>query len=529
MSSRRDFLKSLFYSGAYYKLVRPIQLIVNGVVTQQIFANENNYGPKYIRFLFAGAPPRWFYDCPLRIHDNSVFQNNSMSITHGSGEYRDYKYKNKYNIPILWQRDMPLVNSSKIKQESLLDNMIFIRGISAPNPDHLSSRLATISPNNEVETIAGILMENASEIIPAVQYDQVFHHKSKIGQGAIITGGEGTNFASTLLSSFNSSRVFEKFMTNDNLEKMINAAASSISSQNIFQDGKREIIKLDKKKAKEAIRTGISQYIEQYDTLFAKYDSLMKASFNTSLGEGIELGNHLSNQNYDRKFYQLQGNINFFDDKQIDNLMDGFNEDTYILRLRESFAIAELLIKNNISNSFLGRVLHIGNINYGSGNVTISLDGHSTGKYSSLLFYSKFYQAFNTCLYELMSQLKSDNMFDRTLIEITSEFNRMGRRDGSGSDHGWKGANTTLLSGKIKEFQISGYTAPYQSGTYEGSWGYAGDMNGKVSGGKITMDNLISTCANILGIRSPLVNVDSLVTENSRGEMHIRFEGKDVS
>ena len=167
-----------------------------------------------------------------------------MSITHGSGEYRDYKYKNKYNIPILWQRDMPLVNSSKIKQESLLDNMIFIRGISAPNPDHLSSRLATISPNNEVETIAGILMENASEIIPAVQYDQVFHHKSKIGQGAIITGGEGTNFASTLLSSFNSSRVFEKFMTNDNLEKMIESLTISLNNETVNRTENDNLIKM---------------------------------------------------------------------------------------------------------------------------------------------------------------------------------------------------------------------------------------------------------------------------------------------
>jgi uncharacterized protein (DUF1501 family) len=139
-----------------------------------------------------------------------------------------------------------------------------------------------------------------------------------------------------------------------------------------------------------------------------------------------------------------------------------------------------------------------------------------------------FYRGLSSCLLELIDVCKATqtpdgkNLFNELLIHLASDFNRMPRANGSGSDHGFNGASTTLISGAIQGLKITGNIAinPGASfpnvASYPGTWGFAAPFQGTfMSGRKVNAGNLASTISTILRIPSPSPNDPSLVVESS--------------
>jgi hypothetical protein len=123
------------------------------------------------------------------------------------------------------------------------------------------------------------------------------------------------------------------------------------------------------------------------------------------------------------------------------------------------FAVAEFLIKNKFVNHVMLN-LDQGNFNFvnlidnkdGSKmDVDVPYDSHNRGCGLALLTESYMYLGLMTCLQIFKTATVELNIFKDTVFEISSEFARTPRRDGSGSDHGGSNAIvTSVLSGAIQ-------------------------------------------------------------------------------
>ncbi len=147
-------------------------------------------------------------------------------------------------------------------------------------------------------------------------------------------------------------------------------------------------------------------------------------------------------------------------------------------------------------------------------------DSHLEGVYPSYYNASFLWYSFATCLYELVEQIKSHNLFDDVVIHVGSEFTRSGRTEGSGSDHGIWGNQNLVLNGEIKKLFVIGDlfdTPPSNKGLsgYPGTWGYGApvtNLGGPGIDRQVDAGNLAATLARMIGCASPSPNSVSLVT-----------------
>ena len=155
-----------------------------------------------------------------------------------------------------------------------------------------------------------------------------------------------------------------------------------------------------------------------------------------------------------------------------------FTTNSYNDTLATSLAIAEILIKNDITNSLL---LDAGMLqNVGPESTTNSLvryesqqffhDTHAMGTIGSTYCMTKYFLGLGVGIEKFMSEMSSIDY----LIHLSSEFSRNGRVDMSGSDHGQNSSVHTIVSNKISSNQILGSVEYDQTDTYEGHWGWGG-------------------------------------------------------
>jgi hypothetical protein len=157
----------------------------------------------------------------------------------------------------------------------------------------------------------------------------------------------------------------------------------------------------------------------------------------------------------------------------------------------------------------------------GSGNHRwLGLDFHTFGAIPQMAMTVKIIRAFYACLYELTKSLKrvnvagGTNLFDQTLIQITSDFNRSPLVDQKGSDHGYNGSNISWVSGMISKCDLVGNIKADTEANYLGSWGKAAGVSGITGNQTLRMGNLASTVAAALGVPSPTPNDDPVFVKD---------------
>jgi hypothetical protein len=116
-------------------------------------------------------------------------------------------------------------------------------------------------------------------------------------------------------------------------------------------------------------------------------------------------------------------------------------------------------------------------------------------------------------------------LFDRTLIQVSGDFNRSARTDMAGSDHGYNGSNYSLHSGMINGIKLvgkikndRGQSIGQATNDYLGSWGLA-DKLSESDPQPLRIGRVASTIAAALEIPSPTPNDNSLVTKDSNGKL----------
>jgi hypothetical protein len=194
-----------------------------------------------------------------------------------------------------------------------------------------------------------------------------------------------------------------------------------------------------------------------------------------------------------------------------------------------SFAVMEFLLLNGYSCSIMAGFGSVSGLSY-NGNTTdlksYAFDEHNGGTAVSLIVHSFMYTALSACLYELISQLKASdrgNLFNETVIHVGAEFSRSPTFSGKGSEHGWRAAVASVLSGVISAPMVIGNslkgTAPPSSltesnasGDY-GTWGEAATVD--FTGGKfteLTIGHMTSTICRLLRV-NPLLPTDMALAD----------------
>ncbi len=532
-NSRRDFLKNSLMTGpmcANALKMGPFALFLESIVKKaygiedDLDANNLNY----IGIMMSGAPPRWYFDLPLAPNGGSEpFIESPMVMTQIVNNQFKYQQKKfgKYYMPIMWDKYIPQVNGGRKKMSELLQHMIMFRGYNLGVDGHSGNQIRHFRPNTGGTSIDGVLGSVSSRPIPNVACGTSYGFSSPTGSSQVSVSLSDSNPLNTLLSNFSlNGGATPLTMKDSDVEDAFDQVLKSMEQNAHKNNLPLKNAYANRINAKKVFKEEFGDLKTWYQKRYAEYRALETDCFtgsNYSLGGGIQTHGYLNlNQSHglSNNYYRIQ-NINQRGTNDPDwgvNLNNAFKSNTYLYAMAHTLTIAEFLIQNKLTSGMTLQWGSLRNLQIGTKNFNLSNDGHRNGTLASLLFYSKMYQNIAAGLNEFKNFLEDIGEFDKSVIQLSGDFNRSAKADGGGSDHGWMGTNTTVLSGMVKEHTILGNCTARTSGGYKGSWGQGAGMD-FLGGSTMAMGHVSSSIATMLDCKTTSENNPSLVKKDSSG------------
>jgi hypothetical protein len=530
--SRRDLVKGL---GAAYGLSlikgRMVSQIVEGFVSSAQADTGLLPNFRYINFYTPGGIPRWYFDLPLIPNGNDQFLLNKQVITSLSigpdallkGVYAHTKMGNKFYLPKIWSYPIPLSNGGVGTLNELANSALFLRGVDQGIDGHEFNTTRQNTPIPGGMTYTGLFADSGENPIPAARANSNFEHRSAKNKASIDFNYRAD--LKVLSNSFNSFKTAnpKSFGSLTLAQRTIEAAVKSIQKTQGANSPYMTAIKENRDNAIKLLNSSFDTIDADYSVIYTKYVSLISASLRMVLPGVTDIPVNAISR--DPRFNILVSDFN-----------PGVQSSETTGDIRTGFQnimvspLAEYLIVKNLSSSVVASLGFFSNFNiqnyYSFDGTTqtyknlvstplfktLGSDVHSTGTFPALIMFTRHYHAYATCLHELMTVLKSKNLYDKTLIQTTTEFNRIPRNDGSGSDHGFNGSATSLFTGRIKEPIVVGNILV--NGSSRGTWG-EGAPSSALGQQKVNLGNVVSTICSIFELPTPAPNNPSLVILDS--------------
>ncbi|WP_408099031.1 hypothetical protein ACJVC5_08950 [Peredibacter sp. HCB2-198] len=493
---------------------------------------------KYISLVLAGGAPRYYWDLPIQPNGNDAIVANPMVVnkfvnSNGniSAEYATAKV-GSYYMPHVWSGN--LATTAGVAPMSLLgQNMMIMRGLDLQIDSHPIDRERQVAPVPGGISLSGLVADHASTPIPAV---------GRGGGGGYYRGEKGvayvelagTNPLTVALSPFSPIGSM-KTINNGQVEMAIDNALKRMSALSADKNKFLPSTFATRFNAKKMMMKSFGNLQATYTSLVTKYTGLINRSFEAQGGLSLQGVDNIAVPALGTgPFRVTEGEYLTGDD--IRTLTD---IKTTIVELAESMAVAEFMITQGLSSSVNVVASDFNNVFYQSAYNPTSkvtrtsvrgrhgMDVHFTGSYAAVVLFSRYYRAVSSCLYELIAQLKSvqtgygQNLFDRTVMTVTSEFNRIPRVDGSGADHGWQGSNFTLLSGMVNNLTVVGNVKTNVGN--RGTWGLAGPLD-ELNGREAIIGNAASTVSALVEVQTPTPNDQSFVYKDSKGKAQLSIK-----
>jgi hypothetical protein len=552
--NRKEFLSILVLSALSPKILADYSEKVEESSLQDM---------NYILLNFYESPPRWLFDLPLKAKKTSKFLPSAMISTRYQDHIPVYKTINYKGIemPSLLTNEIPTTDGSKVKIERIFDNALVIRGCNMNRDGHDSNSKILESAAEGKISLGGAIAKNSNKILSAVSVN-----------------GERADIFKTVISSFLTEEGNKASNAEDGKDNLIRNLISlfenksEVSEEKLFDSIFSKLNKHIKSKSdyhykeiNKLSKLPFNRIYTEYEDSFKKYKSLIDKCFKefeidnvtnvpikgASFPVTFKLNKEKSTSVLDYLGeYQLCEHILIEDDIQSVFKTENYDE------LAHRFALIEVTLIHNISNVLLINLDPI-KLKEGlsvipnkkikshvSGNhITFKVDpsytvtkkkyvenysndGHFIGTHATLIGCSRMYQLFSTCLFEFQSFLKQEDLFNKTLIHITSEFERAPHLNQSGSDHGWKGHTSTLINGRIEDFKVVGAIEPSSSNTLKNlscTWGESAYNAGL--GRKMRYGDIVKTISEICKVNSPQGG-KSLVKISKSGFIQPRFKEK---
>lgn len=545
--NRRNFLTGLGASALFLSAPEKLLMgsILDGMMNKAMAANSGTNEKNLINIFLQGGPPRWYFDLPLRPNGNDNIIDNAMAknrFVMENGVMKSvmdtYKVGNFY-LPYLWKSMIPTSDGKSVPMGNLAQSAVFIRGYDLINDGHDQNRIKHNAPVSGGLTLSGIFADHSTKPFAAVTDSGTFQHKSATGKSIIsVPTNNGDPFSSMMAPfSLASPKSFNRRQAMDESIKTLQQSISSLfGSKNPYASG----LAAEKDSSIELFLKGTTGLKDKYTALYQKYRNLEIRAYTESNLEGIDDKDIPVEKNY---HYNLSSSTTFTPSATGADLRTLIDANSYVGGMAQSFAIAEYIVTENLSSSIMVAVNDINSLNFAALNYidanksmvtglrNFTLDSHETGSAASLYIYSQFYRAFASCLFELITTLQKKNIYNDTIIQLSSEFNRSARTLGHGSDHGYVGCGTSLYSGMFQTSDgplvIGNISNNKSGGGYAGTWGVGApvaDMGNRMLG----IGNLMSTVTGLSGYVSPLKNDAPLLKMNNGKLMNLAGKPKNV-
>lgn len=427
-----------------------------------------------------------------------------------------------YQMPILWSSSIPVgaTGSATTSMKNLIsNNCSMIYGLESAGAHPLAEAML-LDPEPGSYTIGGYISASSpkSFFSALANSNGIKTFKSPSGSGIRVFQGNQSNDGPAMdvlravLPTVNSSGLNENMSTPTRRDwfnaisgQMMGAIESIRLSNMAIHPGISELYSL-LQIAKEAVdQNSYSQVIADFNTTLIKYQGLVSRASSMALTsiQGVTDSNS-RNVTISRPNLLCFGDM---DNRTKVKASEVFQtQNIYISpELAYTFAFAEVALRRKLTN-----VLQLG-FDWGSTGTRLlqnsndmiwqPVDNHGHGVIANLLSNSLFIYVFNTLLYEFKRNLQGlsstygtvypearlndvspssappvsnqPNPWKDTLILINSEFPRIHRNSGRGSDHAAPSANITLISGSISGFNLYGKTTYGINSTteYQGAQG----------------------------------------------------------
>lgn len=516
--NRRDLLKLIGHTAAGVYASTPLQIFLSSIALSGLskVAHSAESPRRWVDLKFDFAPPRWVYDLLLTPYDGGAtfVANPGLGTRYVAvgGRYVDVQYATvvRYGIrvPWLWQFPIPRPGGATAPMADLLPYFLNIRGIDTNNAGHAGSQQLHYLPLGATQSVSAFSADLAVSPLAAVYYgvpSYIFRSLATRSANAVT----GTNLVESLMSPFISRANGVKEMRRD-MDQYLGNVRSELNALALDRHPFHSISTQTMVSTRELMMGAFNDLTQQWSDLLAKYSDLVSRA----LDPGVTL---IGINDREVGVSTVRGNEYAVNNIVVRNsdLRSMIDAQTTVGRLAEIFAMVEYILMNELSSSVTAGIGLVNGINANGARIAPTFDEHFTGKMTSVYINTYLARAHAACLLELIKQLEGKGMFKDTVINCSGEFNRSPRNNGTGSDHGFRGASLALYSGAIKgPIVLGNVAANAPDATHSGTWGYGAPIAG-LGGQILDVGHAAATIATLLRAESPLISRRSVVDERS--------------
>lgn len=536
--SRRDLVRMMGLSAGYLGMSSPLSMLIEaislGVINKAHGAATDK---KYLLCQLEGAPSRWGMDLFLNPYNTAAITTNQnigtrfvaingryTETTYATIQRTDYKGR-PINVPWMWQFTVPKAGGGNRPMDELLKHMVQIRGMNINQGQHEAAQALHMHPLGAKQSLTAIAADRGSAYIPGVNLGANYYSFISTRNLTAVTIPNGGNMVETLMTPFMNRSNPTLTANKRTIASTLEAATSALDNLAKSKDVKVQALADNRASAQHLLENGIVGMSTFWTPAVAKYTDLINRSIgvNRTRLAGIDdlpLGT-LDVANRTGVYA-----INVDTKCDVPDMRDMIRTITTISLLAEHFALSEFVLTQNLSNSVTiapGAIRHVYNLN--NSYQYIHFDEHNVGGMVATFYNTLYNRALSACMLELIDQLKAKNMWQNTVIDISSEFGRVTRQDGTGSDHGSNGGSSALYTGALQNGPIvmgnitrdDTFTASFPGATsrYHGTWGRGvryQSLNEILHAG-----HMAATLAYLLGAPSPVTSASSMVRMGASG------------
>ncbi len=494
---------------------------------------------KLVQILLEGAPPRWLFDLPLTPNGNDSFDvgttgsfGNKLSISGNQvhAHHSAWKSANGLYVPPVWSMNVAGVSNF----QNLLNHSLFIRGIDAEIDNHAVNRMRVDQPVIGGTSLTGAVSDISDHPIPGVHLaGSSLTFRSQKNKNAIRVSSAVTP------NDHPVRRVLTPFINGGAPFYRSNSGWNSAVNQVLDQfDLYAESIQLPKSslrenrdKADALVREGITTLVDQWASVYAKYSSIVTAALSPARGTLPGIFDKAIPIDRTNLAYQVD---TLLPATSMTDLRDTINAGLVMEGMAASFAATEILFNSGVTSTMVIGISSLRNVEFGqAAKILLTNDQHAVGAVTATVLTTLQYRSLLACLTSFMDSAKAAGTWPSTIIQIGSEFNRAPRADGSGSDHGVRGSNITLISGHFDQARVIGnilVSPPSLTANYRGTWGVAA-TNYRIGSENraIRYNDIARTITALTGCADIVANGSSLLKPSGQFWVPVIPEAKNVA
>jgi hypothetical protein len=549
--NRRLFIGSAAAGAGALLMSSPIEkmldLMVRGLIRKAQADDADVEGSRnYVNLLLFGAPVRYGFDHWLRTNasDAALIRNPMIStrlVSSGGmvvGATYDTINYNNVMVPYMFGQQVYRGDGSKRPLSDLLDSMLVIRGYGTGVDGHSSNSAVQMAPLGGASSVGGLAADYSTKTFEAIQYpDRGDTSKFNSNLGKALNKLNSTPL-NNLLEGFGppTTGPNARSVSDRNRDAMDLARARLQAYARSDRPGAATVAK-NMENAVTLMKKGVSGVDTYWASALARYRSIIANTMRDMTVPGITDSPIVGNGT---PIFNIQTDMISVPNQGVD-IRAAMQTWELPGSMAEGFALAEYVLTQGLGTTIEIATFEMGNI---TGNmdgvmkkVNLIHDMHASGQVTMTAFTNAYFRAIGACILELRDKLKATtiagkNVWDETVFQINSDFNRAARSDGSGSDHGYNQMITSVYSGIISggPYVIGNVHARGIAAGYDGSMGIAAPIDGyTISTAPTPLMPASSVAAMLRVAKNPFENVAAplLVVEN--GKIRVLKAGKAVA